>query len=423
MSNKNKFYIVYACLILFFICRANPKLFSKELLSEEILNRSLIWRTILFSAASNKQSANHSENILNYRQSMQREAVFNIKSLNFELDPEWTSQQINFGIHGASKSSVVADDRQVYVGSDTSWFYCFSTTGKLIWKFYLGDAGRGIHSTASVDDFSVFIGSYRGTLYSIDKFTGRLNWMRILGDTIGASPILDQDSITVAVETVQPNGYLVKLDKKTGEIIWKSQNLGEQAHSSPSLDRQNKILVLGVNNSTIQAFSFLDGKNLWVQKVRGMVKSTILIHDEIGYVSTWGSELISFRVQDGFIEWRSAIGKKSQVSPVYLENEKIVFVADKSGQMFSFDALTGVPKWTIRSNMSSQLSSPIVVTSGGKSLILYYCLTHEICLIDGLGKIIKTWPTHNSFTGSPFISDQKLFLSFDEGSVESFKIK
>ena len=128
--------------------------------------------------------------------------------------------------------------------------------------------------------------------------------MRTIGDTVGASPLIDRDTITFSVETNSLNGYLVRLNKKNGDIIWMSPPLGEQAHSSPALDVPSGTLVLGVNNSTIQGFSYSSGRRLWSIGVNGPVKSTPVVDGGIGYVTTWGKELIAFNMDKGIILWK-----------------------------------------------------------------------------------------------------------------------
>ncbi|RYZ82678.1 MAG: hypothetical protein EOP04_21575 [Proteobacteria bacterium] len=360
--------------------------------------------------------------LVSYRGSQGRQSVTAMKSLNFKLEKYWETGPLNIGIHSASKASVVGDQQYFYFGDDTSWFYCFDKGGRLIWRFYAGDSSRGIHSTAALDDKAVYFGSYRGSVYSLDKKTGALLWSRVIGETIGASPLIDDTSITYAVETMKPDGYLIKLDKSNGKTLWQSADLGEQAHSSPSLDKQSGIVVLGANNGTLQGFDFVTGKRLWNTKAAGPIKSTAAIADGTGYVTSWGKDTFSFDVKTGKIKWKFKFKSTSQVSPVYLSGSKTVVSADISGRTVGLDAGTGKLKWQIEVPSFRQLASPTVIESDGQQRILLICRSKTLCMISDAGKILATWPLQNQFSGSPFVSADQIVLIGDPGGIEAFRI-
>ena len=196
LSNNKKFllFFLYVVCVLFFIFRANPKLFSTDpAKADKELSPS--WETARFNTSNSDK--NEAGPIHFYRQSFGRQANYKLIGKPDLLESLWKSPEINVGIHSASKASIALDNERLYVGSDTSWFYAFSLEGKLIWKFYSGSAFQGVHSTAAVDDDTVYFGSYRGTLYALDKITGNLRWMKILGHTIGAS-------ITPKIDCIMP---------------------------------------------------------------------------------------------------------------------------------------------------------------------------------------------------------------------------
>ena len=194
-------------MVLGLILKSDPFLFQHD----TKVSPQLIWNAVRWKKPD--PSVDLNGELRMYRGNPQRNAVFNVERLE-EFYPSWKSSRINHGIHGASKASVISDSESIYVGSDTSWFYCFDQkTGNLNWKIYLGDSSRGIHSTAALDEHSVYVGSYRGSVYRIDKRSGEIIWMRIIGETAGASPLITDQHILFNIETNQPNGYLIKLNK------------------------------------------------------------------------------------------------------------------------------------------------------------------------------------------------------------------
>jgi outer membrane protein assembly factor BamB len=367
-----------------------------------------------------------------YRQDSQRRAIFDLPHLNFEISSVWSSSsQVNVGIHGASKASAIADQNFYFVGGDSGQFGAWSRrSGELSWKYIFADAARGVHSTAAIDGDSVYVGSYRGTIYNIDRISGDLIWSRVVGHTIGASPLIVGRNLILAVETYDPDGYLLNLDKSSCEILWKSVNLGEQAHSSPAYDPQYGLVILGANNHTYQAFELETGQRKWISVVSGDVKSTPWIEDGYSYITTWGQEVLKFDNQNGKKIWASELRGKSQVSPLYSKRHDLVFVSDSTGTLYGFQGRDGRKKWEIKNSHPLQISSPVLLRAGTQEKILYACLSKKMCLINFEGKIEKQWPLDGVFTGSiylvqhPLKSDEwEMPLAFDEGPLVQYRLQ
>jgi outer membrane protein assembly factor BamB len=360
-----------------------------------------------------------------YRGNEQRNAVFDVKNFS-KVKFIWQTSQINFGIHGASKASVVADQKNIYVGSDTSWFYCIQkNTGQINWKFHVSDSPRGIHSTAVLDEQFVYFGAYNGSVYKLNKKNGELIWSRRLGDAIGASPLISDTYVTYNVETVSPdNGYLVQLNKMNGEIIWTSVMLGQQSHSSPALSKDQKTILIGVNDSTVQGFDYTNGERRWTLKTQGPLKSTAWIDSESGYISGWGKELLKVDLKSGLQIWKANIGSRSQVSPALSEKYNIILVANFPGDTFGIAKDTGEIVWTVKNKIASQKSSPVVLQIKNEQYFLFFCADQRLCLIHPQdGKLIKSWKINGDYTGSLYIRENILYLAMDQGSVAAYSLK
>lgn len=260
-----RFYVPIAVVIsAALLTRLNPVLFESQTLVSTLPSSSDHWLPTVYGGEASSftsDGAGHAPVV--YRGNPSRIARVRVAQLPIALRSDWQTPKFNVGVHSAPKASVVADADGVFVGSDTSWFQAFDRDGKLKWGTYLADADRGIHSTAVLGAKSLLIGTYRGTLYRLEKATGRIIWSRVVGRAIGASPFILDDSVIVNVETIPPDGYLMKIDITSGETIWQSPRLGEQSHSSPAYDPSSKTLVIGVNDSSIQGFDADMGTRRW----------------------------------------------------------------------------------------------------------------------------------------------------------------
>ena len=156
--------------------------------------------------------------------------------------------------------------------------------GKPLWQTVLGPeragkhrAGSGCNSSPVMDGNSVFVYFKSGVVAALD-LSGKVRWRtnlqeRFGKDTlywdVGTSPVLTGRDVMVAV--LQPkNGYLIALDRETGEVHWKAAREyktateGDHGYSTPLVLQQRgheAVLVWGAEHLT--AHDAADGAVLW----------------------------------------------------------------------------------------------------------------------------------------------------------------
>ena len=105
------------------------------------------------------------------------------------------------------------------------------TVGELgvAWQTTTPDGGL-IHSTPTVADGCVFIGTELGNVYALNANTGKVAWKRSVGKSEGSnsfegagivgSPAVKGRLVYVAA-TLPKNSLLTALNKRTGKVVWK----------------------------------------------------------------------------------------------------------------------------------------------------------------------------------------------------------
>lgn len=414
------FFAVYCIVVVGFIINGNPTLFSKQSYFKPIYQPVDFTKPTIRGLSEEQRPTASTAFDIFYRGHLSRSHQMPFQK-DFKMNKFWNFPHFNIGIHTASKASPVVDSSGIYVGSDANWFFAFNHDGTVRWKFYASDFDKGIHSTAVLDDNFVFVGTYEGKIYCFNKESGALVWSRQVGHTIGSSPLSYENSLIVAVETYQPDGYVMRIDKRTGELIWLSPFLGEQSHSSPALDLKNSQILLGANNSYFFALNLKTGHFNWKAKVDGPVKGTPLIVNDHVYIADWGKSFWSLNLIDGTTEWKKKLDFGSQSSAAHLPKNGLLNILDKGGGFYLFN-LKGGLVLKKKFDTTWMLSSSVAFV-GTQERLLVTCRDRVLCLLDTQAKIISEFMMDGILTGVPFVYQNHIYAAVNEGSVWSIEMK
>ena len=244
-------------------------------------------------------------------------------------------------------------------------------TGKELWRaewpgamlvpFFAMSNGSWIRSTPCFDGESLFVAGMRDVLVSLDAKTGkeqwRLDFVKELASPLPAfgfvsSPLLDGDSLYV-----QAGASFVKLDKKTGKIIWRALKdeggMMGSAFSSPvmaTLTGQRQLVV-----QTREKLAGVDpqtGEVLWEQQVpnfRGMNILTPVVFGDGIFTSSYQNKSWLFNVakSDGKFKVNEAWSEKA---PGYMSTPVVIdgyaYIHLQNERFACIDLTTGERTWT-----------------------------------------------------------------------------
>lgn len=194
-------------------------------------------------------------------------------------------------------------------------------TGKELWRatwqgaisvpFFAASNGSWIRSTPAWDGQCLYVAGMRDVLVCLDGETGKERWkVDFVGDLktplpafgFVCSPLIVGDSLYV-----QAGASVVKMDKATGKIIWRTLEdeggMWGSAFSSPVLSTICGVEQLLVQTRTTLAGVATDtGKVLWSVQVpafRGMnILTPVVIGDRI-FTSSYGGSTFLFQIRKG----------------------------------------------------------------------------------------------------------------------------
>ncbi|MBL8615841.1 MAG: PQQ-binding-like beta-propeller repeat protein [Deltaproteobacteria bacterium] len=367
------------------------------------------------------------------------EAVFDAPD-GLEAAMTWSSDAFAIGDYSASKSSPTVAGDAVYIGVDDGTLRCLDrATGALRWTFRTHRADiedaqessdhHGVHGTAAVDEEGrVFIGDYSGWLYAIDAQDGSLLWEEDLGGSIGASPVLHDGMVFMAVEFPDPDGKIFVVDAATGALWYETPPLGNHPHSSVSLDPGRRLMTVGSNNGLLSAFDYEARAPLWVAPMRAEaeardIKSTAAMHEGLAYITSWDHHLHVIDVEDGSERAQFAATNLSMSSPT-LAGELVLFGAHDSLLYAVEGAAAGDPQLVWSADLVGSLtSSPTVVPASGRVLIGENGTGGDgaIVLLDlESGAVLDKMTLGGRVSSVPVVVDGELYVGDGEGRVWRF---
>lgn len=244
-------------------------------------------------------------------------------------------------------------------------------SGKQLWQakwegalsvpFFAKSNGDWIRATPACDGERLYVAGMRDVLVCLDAKTGtelwRVDFVKKLDAPVPdfgfvCSPLVDGDAVYA-----QAGASVVKLNKRTGEILWRAlQDKGGMwgsVFSSPviaTLGGQRQLVVQ--TREKLAGLTLDKGEVLWVQPVeafRGMNILTPVVHEDILFTSTYGGKTIGFKITqaDGKFTAKESWTHKSQgymSTPVVVDG--VAYEHLKSQRVMAIEIATGRELWT-----------------------------------------------------------------------------
>lgn len=180
--------------------------------------------------------------------------------------------------------------------------------GAISVPFFAASNGSWIRSTPCVDDGRIFIGGMRDVLVCLESTTGKELWrVDFVADLETPPPAFGFVSSPLVIDNslyVQAGAGFIKLDKATGQLVWRvlddGGGMSGSAFSSPiptviggipQILVQTRDNLVGVNPE--------DGSVLWktgVEAFRGMNIVTPSVHNEKVFTTSYGGGSFLFEI-------------------------------------------------------------------------------------------------------------------------------
>jgi outer membrane protein assembly factor BamB len=248
--------------------------------------------------------------------------------------------------------------------------------------FFAKSNGDWIRSTPALDGDRLYVAGMRDVLVCLDARDGKEIWrkdfVRELGTPVPdfgfvCSPLVEGDAVYV-----QAGASFLKLDKRTGEISWRTLKdqggMWGSVFSSPIFaELAGKRQLVVQTREKLAGVDPADGSVLWEQPVeafRGMNILTPVVQHDTLFTSTYGGKTIGFKVTHANGQWtlQESWRHKSQgymSTPVVVDG--VAYNHLKSQRVMAIEVETGRELWTSDESFGKYWS---LVASGDRLLAL-----------------------------------------------------
>lgn len=270
---------------------------------------------------------------------------------------------------------IVSEDRVFTVETrdeELEIVYAFDRdTGEELWQaewegslsvpFFAARNGSWVRSTPTYDGEALYVAGMRDVLVCLEADSGEERWTVDFTERYGTSlpafhfvcsPLVDGDHVYV-----QAGASMVKLDKWTGDSVWRSAKdaggMMGSAFSSPILaPLQGERQLLALTRTSMIGVDPRDGRMLWSQEIpafRGMNILTPLVFGDGVFTTTYGGRarlLDVGRDEQGEYQVTEAWNSRAQgymTSPVLVGSDAYYFT--RSNRFACVDLEAGETRW------------------------------------------------------------------------------
>lgn len=295
-----------------------------------------------------------------------------------------------------------------------------------------------IHSSPSVANGIVYVGSRDGHLYALEAETGMERWRFKTGSWVESSPAVVQDIVYVGSN----DGYLYAIDAKNGTLVWRFYT-EYPVKSSPAV--ADDRVYFGTYNFSVYAVDRFKGKEIWRYRTGNYVISSPLVVEGVVFFSSVDSYFYGLDARNGRlrIQYRGYTPVFSSPTAangvVYFNNNKgALYALDTSARnwpgetklrpfwnlLFLYKTaprpsppsgfLWRVDLKTTPAGSSPLLMDDILYLAAGNGLFSVNIITHESrCL----------FRTNGLISASPAIAKGIIYVASEEGLVSAIHTK
>ena len=230
---------------------------------------------------------------------------------------------------------LIVGSRVLFVSLTTLWTLD-ATSGRLIWKFHHGASGWPTTSAPTLASNTVYVGLGSGTqLWALALNDGQLLWSFDTGDRITSAALVKDDTVYIATW----HGSIFALNRLSGALRWyyslnlkSSKNLVDGVGGSMAL--ADGRLYVGDYRGLILCIDAMRGTLSWKYATAAQILATPVVASGRVYVGSDDGNFYALDTRTGRPAWHYATGEiRGSAS---LANGHL-FVGSLNGMVYAFE--------------------------------------------------------------------------------------
>lgn len=284
---------------------------------------------------------------------------------NFEVLWRFASPNPNY-FYIIPKSSPCLDDKKIYFGSDSGFFWALNQNdGSIAWKFEVGypALGKKIFSSPALFNDKVFFGSYDGNLYALNKSNGEKVWVFNEADWIGSSPAIAEDLKLVFIGLefglFRKMGGIAAINANSGKKVWEYRTK-DYIHSSPAYCEEKRLLAVGDGGGFAYLFDAKSGNLKWKFPTGGPIRASFAfdLRRNLVIFGSFDKNMYIVDIESGKLKKKFETKDYINSSPEICGDDVYFTSTDKN--LYSANIETGQINWSFSAD-SRIFSSPMII--------------------------------------------------------------
>lgn len=267
-------------------------------------------------------------------------------------------------------SGVTVSGNFLYFGTHTGTLISLNKdTGAVQWQLNLTDA-QGVYGAPVVSPSgdTIYVATYGGRVFAVNS-SGVLKWTSpTTEESKSPDPIISGLAYSngkLYFGSTDKNVYA--LDAATGKQLWKFTT-GDKVWASPTVD--NGVVYIGSFDNSFYALSAEDGHQLWKFAAAGVFTASAVINGNTVIVGSLDRNIYAINKSSGSEVWRFTAQKWFWANPILVGNT--IFAPNTDGKVYLLDSSTGnqVSALDVGGSMASSPGAVadrvVVATEAGK---------------------------------------------------------
>jgi len=273
---------------------------------------------------------------------------------------------------------------------------------KLLWTF---EAGDSIESSAAIVGNTVFVGTQKGELVSLNLDNGAVYWRYHVDSPIGESSPAYSNGVVYIGDL---GGWFHAVNATDGKKLW-AFKAGSEIKSSPVVlgDR----VLIGSYDQHLYCISTRNGSLIWKVKTNGPVHSTPSVSGGLAFIAGCDELFRAIRVADGKEMFTVSSGAYTGASPALLGDAAYYGTFDNEVLMVNLTEKRIVWRYQHPQRKFPFYSSAAVtrdrIVVGGRDKLVHG--------LTGAGKAAWTFATNSRVESSPAIAGGRVFVGSNDG--------